>query len=144
MDKGFSSSRKWMGKIFSLIPRAMWEILEMLLQGSNDIHHTYWWCSRSSTRLLVQNGVVLCQPDPEEIECVKGKRMGHRCGAYHRTSDAKVRMARIGIAIAEYQLLWIRICVPVSLVSWICIYIGAYLFLLAVGAALMVISFPYQ
>ena len=25
MDKGFSSSRKWMGKFFNLIPWAMWD-----------------------------------------------------------------------------------------------------------------------
>ena len=50
--------------------------------------------------MLVQNGVVLCQPDPEEI-MVKGRNVGHRCGACHKTSDAQIRIARI---ILEYNV----------------------------------------
>ena len=34
---------------------------------------------------------------------VKGRSMGHRCGACHRTFDAKVRMVRIRISITVNQ-----------------------------------------
>ena len=52
--------------------------------------------------MLVQNGVVLCQLNLEEMG-VKGESVGHRFGACHKTSDAKVRMARIRITILGYQ-----------------------------------------
>ena len=40
-----------MGKFFSLIPRAMWEILEILLQGTDDVHHTYYMYLIKSTHI---------------------------------------------------------------------------------------------
>ena len=40
------------------------------------------------------------QLDPKEI-MVKGRNVGHRCGACHRASDAQIRIARI---ILEYNV----------------------------------------
>ena len=48
----------------------------------------------------VQNCVVLYQPDPEKV-MVKGRNMGHRCGACHKASDAQIRMGR---TILEYNV----------------------------------------
>ena len=48
----------------------------------------------SLVKMIVQSGVVHNQPDPKKwLE--KGRIVGHRCGACHRASNAKVRKARM-------------------------------------------------
>ena len=47
----------------------------------------------SSIKMIVKSGVVHSQPDPERLE--KGRIVGHRCGAYYKSSNAKVRKARM-------------------------------------------------
>ena len=45
-------------------------------------------------KMIVQSGVVHSQPDPMKwLE--KGRIVGHRCGACHKASNAKVRKARM-------------------------------------------------
>ena len=34
---------------------------------------------------------------------VKGRNVGHRCGAYHKASDAKVRMDRMREGVSKYR-----------------------------------------
>ena len=48
----------------------------------------------SLVKMIVQSGVVHNQPDPKKwLE--KGRIVGHRCGAYYKSSNAKVRKARM-------------------------------------------------
>ena len=46
----------------------------------------------SSVEMIVLSGVVHCQPNPEKMN-KKREIRGHQCGAYHKVSNAKIRMA---------------------------------------------------
>ena len=55
-----------------------------------------------STEMIVQNGVVHSQPILRK-QMVKGRIVGHRCGACHKASNAKVRMAKMRNEVLGYQ-----------------------------------------
>ena len=45
-------------------------------------------------------------------QMVKGRIVGHRCGACHKASNAKVRMARMRNEVLGYQCVQTRVFVP--------------------------------
>ena len=72
-----------------------------------------------------------------------GRSVGHWCGACHKTSNDKVRMARRKEdSILEYERVLARVSVPFSSLG-VPVYICACFFLLAIGGALMVVSMWY-
>ena len=96
---------------------------------------------RSSTEMFFLNGVVVSWSWSCSELSYEKKENGHRCGAYHKVSDAKVRMTKA----TEYLMYNVfSACVPFFWILWVGIYTSVFLFLLAVGIALMVILFSNQ